>query len=369
MESGAQRMPEKATERWIPEYDLLRVIATLLMIVGHSTYYRIVTPYGGCDYTPLTLPGMSVVYRINGHMTSLIYLFHMPLYVALSGALFRVKKSLGGGYASSRSLITDKAKRLLIPYITVTLFYSVPMKWVSGYYSASEHVFKDIVIGQILDQGNNHLWFLLALFLIFIVGYSIEKNIHADSRFVLTGLFAASFVSVKVPILILQQVLEYAFWFYVGYRFEDKREALRLRMDKGPGLFLWSVIVFLSSAILYKLIPETPNACGVIKRLVSYLTACAGCLSVYVFSYSASKAGLHEKMPMKTVRNHSLGLYLYSDTWNYVILSVATKRFASTLFCTNIGSALLCAGRIALTFSLALTVSMLLKKINVKYIC
>ena len=31
-------------------YDLLRVIATILVVVGHCTYFKIGTNYGGCDY-------------------------------------------------------------------------------------------------------------------------------------------------------------------------------------------------------------------------------------------------------------------------------------------------------------------------------
>ena len=79
------------------EYDILRVIVTLLVIIGHCTYFRILTPYGGCDYTEFTFPSTSMFYRITEYASTLIYKFHMPLYMALSGALFRMKNSRGGG--------------------------------------------------------------------------------------------------------------------------------------------------------------------------------------------------------------------------------------------------------------------------------
>lgn len=81
----------------VPEYDVLRVLVTLLVVIGHSTYYCISTPYGGCDYTLLTLPNLSLFGRLTAYLTRLIYLFHMPLYMALSGALYRLKNSTGGG--------------------------------------------------------------------------------------------------------------------------------------------------------------------------------------------------------------------------------------------------------------------------------
>lgn len=81
----------------VAEYDILRVIVTLLVIIGHCTYYVISTQYGGCDYTNLTLPEPSIFWRLAEPFTALIYLFHMPLYMALSGALYRLKKSTMGG--------------------------------------------------------------------------------------------------------------------------------------------------------------------------------------------------------------------------------------------------------------------------------
>ena len=34
-------------------YDILRVVATILVVIGHCTYFKISTPYGGCDYSYL----------------------------------------------------------------------------------------------------------------------------------------------------------------------------------------------------------------------------------------------------------------------------------------------------------------------------
>lgn len=81
----------------IPEYDILRVVTTMLVIIGHCTSFCILTPYGGCDYTEFTRPEESLFYIMVRYVSKLIYSFHMPLYMALSGALFRLN-SLRGGY-------------------------------------------------------------------------------------------------------------------------------------------------------------------------------------------------------------------------------------------------------------------------------
>ena len=37
----------------IIEYDMLRVVVTILVLISHCMYYRIVTAYGGIDYSCL----------------------------------------------------------------------------------------------------------------------------------------------------------------------------------------------------------------------------------------------------------------------------------------------------------------------------
>lgn len=81
----------------IPEYDVVRVIITLAVIISHCTYYMVGAPNGGCDYTLLIKPELSMFYNIVNKLTDVIYLFHMPMYLALSGALLRHKEILGGG--------------------------------------------------------------------------------------------------------------------------------------------------------------------------------------------------------------------------------------------------------------------------------
>lgn len=134
----------------IKEYDVMRVIITAMVIIDHSIYYRIITDYGSMDCTPFTMSGLSMIYHMLLKGKTLINTFHMPLYMMLSGALFKYREKRAGGgiggYPSLRILAIDKAKKLLFPFIIVTLFYVAPIKYISGYYSDSANVIKDIII-------------------------------------------------------------------------------------------------------------------------------------------------------------------------------------------------------------------------------
>ena len=55
-------------EQRIVEYDILRVIATLLVVLSHCTYYKISTDFGGCDYSNLA-GNLSIMFRIVQEVT------------------------------------------------------------------------------------------------------------------------------------------------------------------------------------------------------------------------------------------------------------------------------------------------------------
>ena len=60
--------------------------------------------------------------------------------------------------------IKNKFRRLLLPFLLTAVFVSIPLKYFSGYWEKSNGLIGDIIIGQLLLQGNTHLWFLPTLF-------------------------------------------------------------------------------------------------------------------------------------------------------------------------------------------------------------
>ena len=96
----------------------------------------------------------------------------MPLFMAVSGAIFFWDI---GKFETLSELVRNKARRLLLPFLLVTTFISVPLKYASGYYAHSTHVLWDILCGQYLLLGNSHLWFVVSLFYIFVIFYCLEK--------------------------------------------------------------------------------------------------------------------------------------------------------------------------------------------------
>ena len=222
----------------IKEYDIIRVIAVILVVIGHCTYYKISTNYGGINYI-LDTKSMSdigkLIFKSLNLLTTVLYSFHMPLFFALSGALF--KNSLNNNkYKNFRELIVKKSQRLLVPFLVVAIIYSVPIKYISGYYNGSQNVIKNIFIGQILLQGNTHLWFLPTLFCIFCISYIYKYILRNELEklnklIIFLILISLNILSASIKIVLVKNVLFYLIYFYIGYCFEDIREEINNKIN------------------------------------------------------------------------------------------------------------------------------------------
>ena len=90
------------------EFDTLKVLAIILVVIGHITV--LYTPQGAFDDIQVN---STMSFLTNG-----IYLFHMPLFIALSGAIFMLSANKGK-YNSFRPFIINKTKRIIIPYLFI----------------------------------------------------------------------------------------------------------------------------------------------------------------------------------------------------------------------------------------------------------
>lgn len=175
---------------WI---DDAKTLTMLLVIIGHCTYTNLMTPYGGIYYfSDISPADYSFGEKLLCVMVSFIYTFHMPLFMMLSGACFSLTIHKVAGL---KALVSNKARRLLVPFLFTTLLLSVPVKYMSGYYTESGNVLEDIVLGQFLLMGISHLWFLASLFWIFLMYYGLHQKHLTDKWWFLSSLVGVSIVA------------------------------------------------------------------------------------------------------------------------------------------------------------------------------
>ena len=148
--------------------------------------------------------------------SSMVYAFHMPAFIALSGALF-IKGYDNGKWSSFSRLLKAKFSRILLPCIVVWFAYNVPLKFISGYYDDSS---LSRAFLQFFFPNNVYLWYLESLFLCFILAWLIlrfsGKNIK--SLVIVITLWTVGYLlqhrnAAYVP---LGNPFKNLFWFWMG---------------------------------------------------------------------------------------------------------------------------------------------------------
>lgn len=135
--------------------DLLKGVAIFLVVFGHSIQY------GSGNY----------FYKeelfFSNNLFKLIYSFHMPLFMLISGFLFyKTKNSI------LKVVVKSKIKALLLPLITwQSIFYIVSFLFISTLEFSLKKYTSSLIYG---------LWFLWAVFYCSIIVLIIDKIIYEE---------------------------------------------------------------------------------------------------------------------------------------------------------------------------------------------
>lgn len=196
-------------KRELNVYDLLKAAAILLVVLGHVTI--------------LFQPGTSDKWSFMDfkYVTDVINLFHMPLFMAISGAVYQIGYA-HGKYREFCPFAINKSLRLIIPYLTVGLLFLLPVLAVID----PDTSFGDwnLYSKILLAKDTRHLWYVLALFWIF--GLQFMSDRLGFNRWMVLGitLFIAVIetVFIKDDFFCIRQGLFYWPCFLVGIIFESE---------------------------------------------------------------------------------------------------------------------------------------------------
>lgn len=146
--------------RELNKYDLLKATAIILVVIGHITRL----------YRNELHPEMNTyLFEV---ITRMIYLFHMPLFMVLSGMLYGLQRNK---YLNNvNQFVRNKTTRLLIPYLTGSVFLLTTLTILDS--SLINHGIIPLIVDRVLLFNDvRHLWFVLALFQIFIFQVLLDR--------------------------------------------------------------------------------------------------------------------------------------------------------------------------------------------------
>lgn len=344
-------------KEYIYEYNAIRLIATILVVLGHSAYTTMQTKYGGLIVDVQYSRYQQIILAI----VRLIYSFHMPLFIFLAGALYEngVDK---GKWKSFGSFVNAKSKRLLIPFAGVMFFWVLPIKLISGYYNGSASVAKDMMLGQIIYFDNCHLWYVVSLFWIFVFAWIIDKYVAQMIKpFVLLVLYSLSML-MPVNFLGLQKAFSYLIYFFIGKLYEKKRTKI-YEIQKYIRVLMIAGVLFFAISIYYIYLSIFKN-----NYLIYSIVALGGIGISVLISLLLKKINfeINSCFVSRTVLDNSYGIYLFADPVNYLVLSFLLKTNCVTIYESGIGCIAIFMFRAIFSSVIAILLQKVLYKI--KYI-
>lgn len=212
---------------YVDAYQTIRTIATILVVVGHCSTLALPLANGELDIYPDGLQIKLVIREIS----RMIYSFHMPLFMILSGATFAVSFQERTG----NMWISRRAKRLLIPFLLCAFFVVLPIRMFLGYYD-QPITWKNIFFDYILTLDVNYLWYVLVLYEINGIVFLFRKglltrDIRKQAFILLCALFCSvlQFLVGKTLPFQFDRAIRFSFWFYLGILLEYNRDSFKKR--------------------------------------------------------------------------------------------------------------------------------------------
>lgn len=149
--------------------------------------------------------------------------FHVYSFIMISGYIFAFQKREKFNYTSFCSFLYKKFKRLIVPYLFVSIFYVIPVYCL--FFSPS---IKTIIFNYFLAISPSQLWFLICLFNVFLLGWLMDMFFHNHIYY---GLAFSVFLYLigSIPFLNIFQInttLNCVVFFWIGYMLRKEKKSV-----------------------------------------------------------------------------------------------------------------------------------------------
>ena len=175
-----------------------RVIGILLVVFGHSFPFEVYIPW--------------FLWKVQAW----IYLYHMPLFIFISGYLLAKTRRGAGDYIGSRAV------KLLVPYLVLSLAAYVPKVMVQSLLNDSAELSLNYLLrSELIPRANvwGHFWYIPVVFFLGCIGIVMLKYMRENKavRFAaLAVTFALLFLPATTNWLGLEDIRKTAFYFILG---------------------------------------------------------------------------------------------------------------------------------------------------------
>ncbi len=205
--------------------------------------------------------------------------FHIYTFTLVSGYLYAYLKYEKGKYNNFLNFFKNKFRRLIIPYVFVSLFWAIPF-----YICFFHPSLKDIAINYFLGVAPNQLWFLLMLFIVFILAYFLSDL--WVNNFVIGGvsvivLYLIGLLGSKIFLNIFQLFIafKYILFFWMGFIIYNRK----VNFIKKIPLIVYMLIDLILFIILLNTSISDTIICKLISSCCNILLNIIGSLGAFLF--------------------------------------------------------------------------------------
>ena len=251
---------------WI---DYLKVFACILVVIGHLIQ-------------SLQKSNIDNYENITSFINWFIYLFHMPLFFAVSGYLYEMNKKQFS-WKQYKNFVIKKIINFGVPYIVFYLIYVI----INMVFASSVNNPRGIEeIKGIVNNPMAPYWFLYALLSIFIFIPLLEKVLKENKKVIFIVLIALKIISIFIntKIYLIDSFFENAIYFYLGCIINNgiiilKDKSIK-RIIKNVGFVLMYILVSIFYYIYYN------KMSYYIVELIDIVFAILGTIiCIYTFMY------------------------------------------------------------------------------------
>lgn len=299
--------------------DVAKVIATILVVVGHITRYNC----PDCRFPQM------VTSEFLRTLTDFIYSFHMPAFFAISGAVYFIVKRVYGRYNDKRKFVRTKVSRLLIPYLFFCVMGFTLFLHIFGFINYQGSLVGDLArrIFGIGDLG--WFWFLYALFIIVVFFNYIHESFLKHKLLYVSLFFCVSTVGVlfKGFWSLPSQIMIHAFYFVLGYcvcEYFIDTKSLNV-MGKKKYMFCLLMIFTCCFYIFRIVLIEIPY----LPLITNQILAILGTLSLFSISAWLLRFDLDKYRIYRLLSRNSFGVYLFHSFVIIIIYSLTVDMIVS----------------------------------------
>lgn len=325
-------MKKQIMNRASNQYDIIKAFTTFLVVAAHGarmyTGEGVVQPYNRSSFL--------------SSLCNIIYDFHMPLYICVSGMVYGLCIDGYGKYENGREFIKNKFLRLLIPYLFFGILYVAPVMVL--FHFTGDSYLKYCIYGILLVRDSRHLWYLVVLFGIFCVCALARKQLQKRSPLVVFSILLALLaVTWKLPnVFQIKKIIYYLPFFYLGYIINRNYEKIT-GILKRPLIMILLAAVFVLSHLLPAGEKAAASLCGIgiAAGAVQYVDLRICSLNIF-----------------KKINKNGFGIYLLHPMIIYVLFYYLGKY--------DINPVLLCGGIILVSYALSYVLTNIIRKTRLK---